>query len=237
MKRPTTPLLVRLHVCSPAVFPMSSDRNILILTLSYLTLEKSPASDQIGSPLKPWYKFTWCVDLGETNAHTGRLDTPKGTSCEEKMICAFLNCSIYCATTVCFSAVEKPKLQGVVLRFGPTGVSLCKQVLSGLLCVIVAKNPKSLRLLNFATLLQCVLCVCSTHSHQVLLKFSIVELLKGRNSTHMYPTCPSKHSCSCVPTSPLWVWTLLPRIPLAKQTMQVSTAAVASLCSTVLNNY
>lgn len=148
MKRPATPLLVHLHVCSPAVFPMSPDHNILILALSYLTGEILCQWPESGGFLKPWHKFTWHVDLGRINASTGRLSTPKGTSCTAKDDLCLHEVNIYCAETVlftvCFPAVEKPKLWGVVLRFGPTGESQCKQVLSGLPCVTVANNPKNL---------------------------------------------------------------------------------------------
>lgn len=120
---------------------MSPDCNVLILALSHLTFEASITSGRIGSSPKPWYTCTWHVQLGETNAHIGRLYTPINTcTCrEEKKICSFLKRSVSCAKpapfTVSFPAVEKHKLWGVVLRLGPTGVFLSKQVLS------VAKCP------------------------------------------------------------------------------------------------
>lgn len=56
----------------------------------------------------------------------------KGTSREEKMICTLFNCSIYCAKkkkksfSQCATLQwKKDELQGVELRFGPTGVSMC----------------------------------------------------------------------------------------------------------------
>lgn len=112
---------------------MSPDRSVLILAPSYLTFKKSPASDRIGSPLKPCYKFTWRVDLGETNAHCVGLYTPKGTSR------ASLNCSIYCAKNSAFFAAlplrsgKTPIGVGLCWGLVPAGVfsaSLCKQVLS-----------------------------------------------------------------------------------------------------------
>lgn len=127
MKSPTTPLFVWLHVCSPAVFPMSPDRCILILALSYLAFKKSTASDQIGSLLKPWYKFTWRVDLGKL-MHALEDFTHQGSHLVKKRLCVP---SLFAKTvlfTVCFPAGEKPKLRGVVLRFGPTGVSVCLYV-------------------------------------------------------------------------------------------------------------
>lgn len=71
--------------------------------------------------------------FGETNAHTGRLCTPKAHLMKKEIICAVFNFSIHCAKTVFvfFTLLiqwKNPKLWGVVLRFGPTWVCLCLYV-------------------------------------------------------------------------------------------------------------
>lgn len=185
----------------------------------------------------------------ETNAHTGRFYTAECASNEEKMVCAVLNCCICCAKKECFSpwaspAVEKTKLWGAVLRFGPAGVALCKQVLSQdssaswwLTNLKIYCFWSNLHLLNCITQLQrSSQCVC------VFVWIAlpcIVEFLESTEKKLNTRLClhPSKHSWSRVPTSPLSVWTLLPRISLVKQTMRVNTEAVASLCWTVQGNY
>lgn len=96
--------------------------------------------------------------------------------------------------------------------------TVCKQVLSECCCIMVANRP----LAQFLLLLLCV-CVWIDTALWICWKVYI------GGARHTSVPCPSKHSCSCVPTSPASVWTLLPKVPPAKQTMQVNTAAVANI--------
>lgn len=155
-----------------------------------------------------------------------------GTCCEEKIICTVLNGFIYSSP-----AVEKPTLQGVVLRFGPTGVSPCQQVPSQAsfaswwqISLKVCCLSSNLRLLICVTQLQYFLSLGVFLWIALPCIVEFLESIQGRNSTRISAFILANTAVPSSRRHPSLSEVFCPEIPMAKQTMQVNTAAVGSLC-------
>lgn len=132
------------------------------------------------------------MTFGETNAHAGRLCTPKAHLVKKEIICAVFNFSISCAKTVfvffyASHPVEKPQaVRGCVAVWShlSVSVSLCKQVPSQRSSASwsAASHPTSTYLTascNTAAFSVCV-CVCFCVDCFVWI-VGFLESVQGRN--------------------------------------------------------